>query len=205
MAVAFLALKQKISTIRDACMPALLFVPHFLDPAPLLAQVVMTCLDFHSALHVMNLKILLQLSLDRSNTISFVILQVCCAPGGARARLEELSVQLRQLLQLPGIANHVVLNQRKWWNALFKPRQLQSSCFSACVLSFQIITSLNNAGNRNACKVRVQCSLFMMFVASCQCVALQADRVLCSLGTTASLPLERERQAWWGIWVCVQP
>jgi len=28
--------------------------------------------------------------------------EVCCAPGGARARLEELSVQLRQLLQLPG-------------------------------------------------------------------------------------------------------
>ncbi len=49
-------------------MPALLFVPHFLDPAPLLAQVV-TCLDVHSALHVMNLKILLQLSLDRSNQL----------------------------------------------------------------------------------------------------------------------------------------
>lgn len=28
--------------------------------------------------------------------------EACCAPGGARARLEELSVQLRQLLQLPG-------------------------------------------------------------------------------------------------------
>ncbi|CAJ1406797.1 unnamed protein product [Effrenium voratum] len=28
--------------------------------------------------------------------------EACCAPGGARARLEELSVQLRQLVQLPG-------------------------------------------------------------------------------------------------------
>ena len=29
--------------------------------------------------------------------------EACMAPGGVRARLEQLSVQLRQLLQLPGV------------------------------------------------------------------------------------------------------
>lgn len=102
-------------------------------------------------------------------------LQVCCAPGGARARLEELSVQLRQLLQLPGVKKSCCTKAND--EMLYSSIQVLGSCnptvFSLCTFhswSFQQVWRVQAIGMHAKSEFSVHYSWCLLPPANC-CIA----------------------------------